>query len=66
LGISLSERRFSYLQGVSLWRIFRISKLFQTQTILILVSRKLVLKKKIQEIPIGRFESLCFVVLVKL
>ena len=32
-----------------------------TETILMSVSSKLVLKKKIQVIPIGMFESFCFV-----
>jgi hypothetical protein len=37
LGTMLCEKRFGYLQEVVLWRIFGISKLFQTQKIILML-----------------------------
>ena len=54
-----------YLQGLFSWKIFWNFKVVPNiKTILMSISNKLV-QKKIQVIHMGKFESLCFVVLVK-
>jgi len=65
LGMRLCDKRFGYLQGFIFMENFWNFKIIpNTETILTLVSGKLILKKT-QMIPISGFESFCFVVLVK-
>jgi hypothetical protein len=61
----LCDKRFGYLQQFIFMENFWNFKIIpNTETILMLVSGKLILKKT-QMIPLGGFESFCFIVLVK-